>query len=119
MSKIGRAGKAGRLLVAAAATAALGPRRPKPPDDVSSIAELEAYAQELVEFGAPPGLSVVVVKDGAIAYERAFGLADGPLKVAATPETVYHWMSMSKLPTAVAIFQLQERGSPEHRRRGL
>jgi CubicO group peptidase (beta-lactamase class C family) len=111
MSKIGRAGKATRFLLATAATTVVGPRRPKPPEDVSSLAELEAYVDELVEFGAPPGMSVVVVKDGAIAYERAFGLADGPNAVAATAETVYQWMSMSKMATAVAIFQLQERGS--------
>ncbi len=78
---------------------------------MSSLAELEVYMDELVEFGAPPGMSVVVVKDGAIACERAFGLADGPNAVAATTETAYHWMSMSKMPTAVAIFQLQERAS--------
>jgi D-alanyl-D-alanine carboxypeptidase len=110
MSKVRRAGKASRFLLEAVGSAAIGPRRPKPPPSVSSIAELEAYVDELVEFGAPPGLSVVVVKDGVIAYERAFGVADGPKRVAATTETVYQWMSMSKMPTAVAIFQLQERG---------
>ena len=111
MSRMRRAAKASRFLLAAIGSAAIGPRRPKPPQSVNSIAGLEAYVDELVEFGAPPGLSVVVVKDGVIAYERAFGVADGPKRVAATTETVYQWMSMSKMPTAVAIFQLQERGS--------
>jgi CubicO group peptidase (beta-lactamase class C family) len=111
MNKVRRAGKASRFLLAAITSAAIGPKRPKPPQSVSSIAELEAYVDELVEFGAPPGLSVIVIKDGAIAYERAFGLADGPKRVAATTGSVYQWMSMSKMPTAVAIFQLQERGS--------
>ena len=111
MNKVRRAGRAARFLLATVGSVAIGPKRPKPSQSVGSVAELEAYVDELVDFGAPPGLSLVVVKDGAIAYERAFGVADGPKTVAATTETVYQWMSMSKMPTVVAIFQLQERGS--------
>ena len=66
---------------------------------------------KLVEFGAPPGLSLAVTKDGAIVYNKAFGLVDGPNRVAVTPETVYQWMSLSKIVTATAIVQLHERGS--------
>jgi CubicO group peptidase (beta-lactamase class C family) len=111
MNKARRTGRAARFMLATVGSAAFGPKRPKPPQSVGNVAELEAYIDELVEFGAPPGMSVAVVKDGAIAYERAFGLSDGPNDVAATAETAYQWMSMSKMPTAVAIFQLQERGS--------
>jgi D-alanyl-D-alanine carboxypeptidase len=111
MNKARRTGRAARFMLATVGSAAFGPKRPRPPQSVGNVAELEAYIDELVEFGAPPGMSVVVVKDGAIAYERAFGLSDGPNDVAATAETAYQWMSMSKMPTAVAIFQLQERGS--------
>ncbi|MGB3712999.1 MAG: serine hydrolase domain-containing protein [Candidatus Promineifilaceae bacterium] len=81
------------------------------PQSVSSIAELEVYLNKLVEFGAPPGLSLAVAKDGAIVYNKAFGQADGPNDGAATPETVYQWMSLSKIVTATAIIQLHERGS--------
>jgi CubicO group peptidase (beta-lactamase class C family) len=35
---------------------------------------------------------------------------DGPSRVAVTPETVYQWMSLSKIVTATAIVQLHERG---------
>jgi CubicO group peptidase (beta-lactamase class C family) len=78
---------------------------------VSSIAELEAYLSKLVEYGAPPGLTLAVAKDGAVVYNKAFGLADGPNDVAATRENVYQWMSLSKIVTATAIIQLHERGS--------
>lgn len=89
---------------------AFAPHPPATPKAVKTQAELETYLSKLVASGSPPGLSVVVVKDGQVLYNRAFGLADAPRNVAATPETVYHWWSMTKIPTAVAILQLQERG---------
>jgi len=110
MNILQKAGKAIRYLFITIGSALFGHKSPKPPQSVSSIAELEAYLNKLVEFGAPPGLSLAVAKDGAIVYNKAFGLADGPKRVAATPETVYQWMSLSKIVTATAIVQLHERG---------
>lgn len=89
---------------------AYAPHPPKTPTRVASLAELENFLTKLVTAGEPPGLSVVVVKDGQIVYNRAFGLADGPRSIAATPETVYHWWSMTKIVTAIAILQLTEAG---------
>ncbi|MEZ4862791.1 MAG: serine hydrolase domain-containing protein [Caldilineaceae bacterium] len=98
------------LSVVAGGYILLRPKPPPPPEAVSSVAKAEAYAEKLVEFGTPPGLSLVVVKEGAIVYNKAFGLADGPNKIPATPETVYKWWSTTKIPTAIAILQLHERG---------
>jgi len=84
------------------------PHPPQAPRQVGSRAELEAYLNRLVASGSPPGLSIVVVKDGQVAYNQAFGRADGPRNVAAAPNTVYHWWSMTKIPTAIAILQLEE-----------
>ena len=98
-------GLAGGVVLSVAA-----PRPPRTPRRVRDVAELEAFLQRLVGSGNPPGLSVAVVKDGRLAYGRGFGTADGPHGVAATPETVYHWWSMTKIATAVAVLQLAERG---------
>lgn len=95
MNGLKKVGRAIRFLLLTIGSALFGRKRPKPPQSVSSIAELEVYLNKLVEFGAPPGLSLAVVKDGAIVYNKAFGLADGPNRIAATPETVYQWMSLS------------------------
>lgn len=89
---------------------AYAPHPPQTPAAVTSMAELEHFLAQLVATGNPPGLSIVVIKDGKLVYNRAFGLADGPNQIAATPETVYHWWSMTKIVTAVAILQLQEGG---------
>ena len=88
---------------------------PKPletPDSVSSLIELEEHLEKLTGYNAdsPPGLSLVVVKDREIVYQRGFGLADGPRNIPAAPDTVYNYWSITKIPTAMAILQLQEQG---------
>jgi CubicO group peptidase (beta-lactamase class C family) len=52
----------------------------------------------------------VVVKNDQVVYSQAFGFADGPRNIKATPDTIYHWWSMTKIPTAIAVMQLQEQG---------
>ena len=111
MNVLKKTGKAISFLLAIIGSALFGRKSPKPPQSVGNIDELEAYLNKLVEFGSPPALSLAVTKNGGIVYNKAFGVADGPNKVAATPKTVYQWMSMSKMATAVAIFQLHERGA--------
>jgi CubicO group peptidase (beta-lactamase class C family) len=78
---------------------------------VADVGALEAFLHRLVATGSPPGLSVAVVTDGRVAYDRAFGTADGPRGRAATPETVDHWWSMTKIPTAIATLQPAARGA--------
>ena len=91
-------------------TMILAPKPPKTPQNIANVAELESYLDELVASQTPPGLSIVVVKDGEQVYSNAFGAADGPNDIKATPATVYHWWSMTKVATAVAILQLHEQG---------
>lgn len=98
------------LLVLSVGLYAFAPHAPSTPKQEMNTAELETYLNRLVASGNPPGLSVVVVKDGKVVYNTAFGLADGPHNIQATPDTVYHWWSMTKIPTAIAILQLQEQG---------
>ena len=103
------------VLVGVIAVAGLGlyilkPKTPKRPENLDSVNELENYFEQVVAAKHPPGLSVAVVKDGKMVYSNGFGVADGPRTVLATKDTVYHWWSMTKIPTAVAVMQLHERG---------
>jgi CubicO group peptidase (beta-lactamase class C family) len=86
----------------------------KPPQAVRDLAELEAYLDDLTGHNpdSPPGLSLVVVKDGEIVYQSGFGLADGPRNIPATADTVYNQWSMVKPMTAVAVLQLHEHRLP-------
>lgn len=90
--------------------AMLAPQPPSVPGAMGSSAELDQYLEGLAESGGPPGISVVVVKDGETVYDKAFGLADGPDAIPATPSTVYHWFSVTKIPTAIAVMQLVDQG---------
>jgi len=111
MNTLQKAGKASKFLFATVGSALFGSKPPKPPQSANSITELEAYVNQLIEMSRPPSLSMVVVKDGEIVYNKSFGLADGLKRVPATPETIYHWGSMTKPTTATAIVQLHERGA--------
>jgi CubicO group peptidase (beta-lactamase class C family) len=82
---------------------------PKPPDNISNILELENYLNKLTASGTPPGLSLAVVKNDSLIYCKGFGWADKPRKIKAAPGTIYHWWSCTKIITAIAILQLQEK----------
>ena len=106
----------GALAVGAVGGTALylgAPHPPRTPERARDAADLDAFFARLVASGNPPGLSAAVVKDGRVVYEQAFGLADGPRGIAVTSDTTYHWWSMTKIPTAVAVLQLAEAGALE------
>jgi CubicO group peptidase (beta-lactamase class C family) len=96
------------LLMLALGSLALWPKVPRQPDSVQNAAEFESYLQKLVDNGTVPGLSLVIVKDDSIVYSKGFGWADKPRKMPANPQSVYHWYSITKIVTAIAILQLQE-----------
>ena len=75
-------------LITIAIVALLRPKPPQPPQHIASVADLDVYLSALTAFGTPPGLSLVVVKEGRVVYQRGFGLADEPKHIAATPDTV-------------------------------
>jgi CubicO group peptidase (beta-lactamase class C family) len=111
MNTLQKAGQAANFFLAIAGSALFGAKPPKPPQHVDSVTELESYIYKLVAVSRPPGLSLVVVKAGGIVYIQSFGMADGPNNIPATPDTIYHWGSMTKPITATAIMQLHERGA--------
>lgn len=84
--------------------------RPRLSTNPSSVTEIENYIEKSVARNTPPGISIVVIKNEEIVYNKAFGYADGPAKIPAAMDTVYHWWSMTKIPTAIAILQLHDAG---------
>ena len=57
-----------------------------------------------------PGCVVGVTRDGALAFEKAYGLADVARKVPLTPSTRFYIASLSKQFTAMSIVLLVEDG---------
>lgn len=71
-------------------------------------AELQAL---MTASGRPlASLAVLAVRDGAVAFEGAFGQRDIERGLPATPETLYRIASISKLVTAMGFMQLVESG---------
>ena len=86
------------------------PRAPKPAGQPDTVDRLEAYFRALTLHETPPALDIVVMKNGAVVYSKAFGVTDSRTKTPAAPDGVYHYWSVTKLFTATAIMQLVEDG---------
>ncbi|MGO9606212.1 MAG: serine hydrolase domain-containing protein [Candidatus Binataceae bacterium] len=57
-----------------------------------------------------PGCAVAVMKDGRIAYQHGYGMADLSHNIKITPDTVFYVGSMSKQFTATATYMLAQEG---------
>lgn len=72
---------------------------------------IDGIAKEVLsEPGAPPSASLAIVKDGRIAYARAYGDARIEPRTPARPEMRYSIGSISKQFTATAILWAAEQG---------
>lgn len=89
----------------------MGLSHPEPPTGTATVEKLERYVQQAIADGDPPSISIHVSFGDTNVYDRAFGHADGPRGVKATPETTYRWFSVTKPFTAAAVLQLAERGT--------
>lgn len=56
------------------------------------------------------GLSIALIDDQKVVWQKGFGYADLENKIAATPETVYRAGSIAKVFTSAATMQLAEQG---------
>ena len=57
-----------------------------------------------------PGAAIAIIKDGAVAYKRGYGIANLEYNVPITPTTVFHVASVSKQFTAFAVTLLANQG---------
>ena len=78
------------------------------PEDLEKKLD-EKISSSLQKAGAP-SVSVAVVKDGKLAYAKAFGTADLAAGRAASVQTRYAVGSISKQFTAAALLMLEEQG---------
>lgn len=67
------------------------------------FASLDALARGVLAQKHAPSLSVAIVRDGQIVYDRAFGAG-------VTPQTAYEIGSVTKIFTAVCVMQLAQAG---------
>ncbi len=73
-------------------------------------AKIEAAITTLMSSKGIPGLSIAIVSDKQLRWQRGYGIADLENSVPAKAATVYRIASVAKPITAVAVMQLVERG---------
>lgn len=81
---------------------------PSAPDD-SWVRVAALYHQRLQDVGIV-GSSLVFVKDGEVAHAAYEGYQDRETKRPTDENTIYHWASITKTFTGIAIMQLRDRG---------
>lgn len=82
----------------------------KGPLSARTIARIDTAVSSEMRDDRIPGLSIAIVIDNRLAFERGYGFADLEACVPATTETVYRLASVSKTLTATAVMQLAESG---------
>jgi CubicO group peptidase (beta-lactamase class C family) len=87
--------------------AALLALQPVAGDQWSRVAAL--YRQRIQQTGIV-GSSLMFVKDGHVVHKAFEGYQDGATKRAVDEDTIFHWASITKTFTGVAIMQLRDRG---------
>jgi CubicO group peptidase (beta-lactamase class C family) len=92
------------LVSAACLTAGAAPQAP-----ASWPSVVDGYRRALQQGGIV-GSSLMVVRDGRILVRQNEGLQNLERREPVTNDTIYHWASITKTFTGIAIMQLRDRG---------
>jgi CubicO group peptidase (beta-lactamase class C family) len=76
----------------------------------ASIGTLERQIAELMRKTSLPGLSMAIIRDGTLAWRRAFGVRDSTSKRPVDVDTLFNAGSMSKPVFAYLVLKLCEKG---------
>jgi CubicO group peptidase (beta-lactamase class C family) len=74
------------------------------------VGPLSKAFKTLVDAAGIVGASLLVVKDGQVLAHETVGYQDLDSKRPTAPATIYHWASITKTFTGIAIMQLRDRG---------
>ncbi len=80
--------------------------------DAAKLDQIDAVVREGIEQGRLPGAVVLVVRQGKVAFRRAYGLrSKQPEAVRMTADTVFDLASLTKpIATATSVMILLEKG---------
>ncbi len=96
------------LALASSALSVSGISQSQPAADASLDKKVDALFSDYDRPGVP-GASVIIIKDGKILYQKAYGLANVEAQIPSTTKTNYRIASMTKQFTAMAIMILADR----------
>lgn len=78
--------------------------------DESKISEIDTFVKKQLDSSKIPGVSIVVVKDKDVIYEKGFGYSNIKTNEKVTSQTLFELGSTSKAFTALAILRLEKEG---------
>lgn len=73
-------------------------------------ARLESVIPQLMSEGNVPGLSVLLIRDGKVFWQRAFGVKNADTKEPVTDTTIFEAASLSKPVFAYGVLKLADSG---------
>jgi D-alanyl-D-alanine carboxypeptidase len=98
------------LLILCIFAFAIAPAKAQSDLSIDLLLKIDKVAADALASTGVPSASVAVVRNGQIAYVKAYGAARIEPRLAATPDMRYSIGSISKQFTAAAILLLQEEG---------
>jgi CubicO group peptidase (beta-lactamase class C family) len=98
------------MLPASMPPAAAAPTGKAPASVTDPWPEVEAFYKNALVRHHVAGSSLLVVRDGKVANRAVHGLQDHGLGKPVTEDTIFHWASITKTFTGIAILQLRDRG---------
>ena len=75
-----------------------------------ALDEFRAFYRQAIERTGVVGSSVRIVHDGRVVFSDVVGSAKLDERRAVDEDTIFHWASITKTFTAIAIMQLRDRG---------
>jgi CubicO group peptidase (beta-lactamase class C family) len=79
--------------------------------DPARAAVIDRGLQRYVDSDRVPGIAAIVMQDGKVVYDKAFGWADKESGRRMTTDTVFRIASQTKAVTSTAVMQLIEEGA--------
>jgi CubicO group peptidase (beta-lactamase class C family) len=79
--------------------------------DAARAGVIDRGLQKYVDAGTVPGIVALVMQDGKVVYEKAFGWADKEANRPMTTDAIFRIASQTKALTSTAVMQLVEQGS--------
>lgn len=80
------------------------------PEVAGNLALLDRWIDAHQDYGQVPGISVGIVLDQDLIWEKSYGYSNVGRKQPATSETLYSICSISKLFTSIALMQQRDAG---------
>ena len=69
----------------------------------SQVIAIEQSIKEEMKYSSTPGLSICIINNGKIAYQRSFGIANTSTNIPVTDSTIFEIASLTKIFTSIAL----------------